>query len=195
MSRNLEQREDVSKQSTAIVLWGKTHVRIGKVESTGVSHTITVFGLTNALQASLMISHAKLPTSDGKPPILHLFDGLVVVVALLEGASVVDVGLLEGACVVVGALLEGVCVVDEALVVMEVGLGTAEDEVDVVVVVTARLCFRTLEHSAVTVTAVGFDVLAVEVTSVMGTKDEQNAEAFKAIKIALATSTSPRGSS
>lgn len=74
----------------------------------------------------------------------------------------------------------------------------AEALADAVVAVTASavrplfFCFGV--HAAVTVMVAADPVaVAVEVTSVMGTNEEQKAEAFRATRIALQAPTSSRG--
>lgn len=82
---------------------------------------------------------------------------------------------------------EAVAVVDEVL--LEVVL-------DVAVVVAGCLFLRALVHGAVTVTCGVVAAVpvweAVDVESVIGTKDEQKADALSAIRMALQVSTSLR---
>lgn len=70
----------------------------------------------------------------------------------------------------------------------------AELVVTVTAVVVGVLFFCFGVHAAVTVMVAADPVaLAVEVTSVMGTNEEQKAEAFRAIRAALQALTSSRG--
>jgi len=134
---------------------------------------------------------------------LHVFEALVVVVVLLEIDFVVDeaegvveiFGVVDGAFDVVDGAFD---VVDAAFDVVDAAFDVVDEAFDVVdgaagVDACRFFLLRTLlVQAAVTVTAVAPGGPAVEVTSLMGTKDEQKADAFKAIKIALQLSTSLR---
>lgn len=158
-----------------------------------------------------MISHAKALRPAGRPLIVHLAvvvveaDLVVVVVVVemglvvvvVEMGLVVEIGLVVVVVVVVvvvemGLVVVVVVVIVVVVVVVEIGL------VVVVVVVLkggADFFFSALVQGAVTVTEANDAVpvwVTVEVTSVIGTKEEQKAEALSAIRIALQLSTSPR---
>lgn len=175
---------------------------------------MTVLGFTYAMQASLMISQAKTLSNGGRFPILHFTDVvvdeelvvfvlllLVVVVVVIAGVVVVVVDL------VIDAVVEGVVdgVVD--VVVERVVVGVVEGAAGVVLIcgfLTSSLFFKcrflslALVQAAVTVTTaceVGRVLVVVEVTSWIGTKLEQKAEALRAISTALQTSMSLRASS
>jgi len=154
-----------------------------------------------------MISQAKILSALGKPLIVHwevvdvvvIFVVVVVAVVVVVGALVVVVvGALVVVVVAVEALVIVVPVVAVDALVVVVVVVNALVVVHVVVVVESRplLIFGApAQVVAVTVIVVVAAVpvwVAVDVTSVMGTKDEQNEEALSAIRMALQVSTSPR---
>lgn len=130
--------------------------------------------------------------------LLLLLLGVVEILGVVDGAAgVVEIlGVVDGAAGVV----EGAAgVVEGALGVVEGAAGVVEGALGVVegaagVVLNCRFFFlRALVQGAVTVTCVLAEVpvwVAVDVTSVMGTNDEQKAEALSAIKSDLQESTS-----
>lgn len=159
--------------------------------------TVVVFGLTKALHASVMTEQAKTCAGEGTPLRLH-FDAEEVVV--VDGAAgVVEIlGVVEGAA---GVVLGALGVVEGAAGVVLGALGVVEGAAGVVLMalVVESCLFRCLflkafVQGAFTVTDVDTAVpvcVAVTVESVIGTKDEQKAEAFIAIKMLLQTSTLP----
>jgi len=130
----------------------------------------------------VITAHAKELIAEGRPLIEQLDEVVDAVVERVVEGVVVIFGVVE--------------VVDEAFVVVD-EIVAIDFVVDAdVVVVSALFCFAFVQ-AAVTVTVVYAEVpvpVTVEVTSLMGTKDEQKADALKAIKTALHVSTSPRAS-
>ena len=185
---------------------------------------MTVLGFTNARQASLTTSQAKIDTAGGRPLILHAEEVVVAAAEVVLDDVVVAFDVVEGAF---GVVLGAFAVVLGAFGVVLGALEVCTHQLDAAVRSGETYCrgrFRSsawgrsslswldllltatrttltvgftrlilpplLVHTAVTVAAVG-----VTVTSVIGTKEEQKAEAFKAIKTALHASTLLRGSS
>lgn len=145
-----------------------------------------------------MISQAKVAALDGTPLIEH-FVAVVVVVVAFE-VVVLTLGVVDGAAGVVLMAL----VVDGAAGVVLMAL-VVEGAAGVVLmalvvdgaagVVDSCLFFCAFVQGAVTVTVVTAAVpvcVAVVVTSVMGTKEEQKAEAFIATRMASQAATSLR---
>lgn len=166
--------------------------------------TVTVFGLTKAMQASLMTSQAKIETAGGRPLILQA-DDVVVVAAdvvldkdvveddVVDAFGVVDgaAGVVEMARVVDGAagVVDGAAgVVDGARGVVEGAAGVVDGAAGVVEPYCLFFFFEGYVQAAVTVTCVLAAVpvwVTVAVASLIGTKDEQKAEAFSATSTAL----------
>jgi hypothetical protein len=129
--------------------------------------TLTVLGLTKAVQASLMTEQPKLATW-GCTPLIEHFEAVVVVETLAVVDDVVEtLGVVEGAA----------GVVEGALGVVEGAAGVVDGRATVT---DPRFCFFLwgVVQAAVTVTFVypGVPVVlvSVEVTSFIGTKELQN---------------------
>jgi len=155
--------------------------------------TLTVFGVTNSVQASLMIEQPK-DASCGWTPLTVHFDAVVV-----EALGGVVAGVVEIALVVV----EGAAgIVEGALGVVEGAAGVVEGARGVVegaagVVDNCLFFLLAPVQGAVTVTfavpGAPFTV-TVDVTSLIGTKELQKAEALRATSTALQTATLSRAS-
>jgi hypothetical protein len=161
--------------------------------------TLTVFGVTNSVQASLMIEQPK-DASCGWTPLTVHFDAVVVAaLGVVDGVSGVVAGVVEIALVVV----EGAAgVVEGALGVVEGAAGVVEGALGVVegaagVVDNCLFFLLAPVQGAVTVTfavpGAPFTV-TVDVTSLIGTKELQKAEALRATSTALQTATLSRAS-
>ncbi len=148
-----------------------------------------------------MMLHANVATAAGTPLMLHV-------------DPVVDADVVEVLAVVVetfGVVVGALGVVDGALGVVEGAAGVVDGALGVVVgtarvvvgtgaagLVVNCLFFREFAHAAVTVICVEAglpDCVTVDVTSLIGTKEEQKADALSAIKTAAQVPTWSRASS
>ena len=157
---------------------------------------MTVFGLTKARHAWSIISQAKTAICEGTPLIGQadvvvdaVVDFVVDAVVDLVVDFVVDFVVLGVVLGALGVVLGAAGVVDIFGVVLGAA-GVVEGAAGVVE--SCRFFLAALVQAAVTVVDAGVPRVTVEVTSVMGTKLEQNAEALSAIRIASQLLTSFR---
>jgi hypothetical protein len=148
------------------------------------------------MQASLMTEQPKLAISDFTPLIEHCAAGVVVEAFEVEVLVVLEVFVVLEVLVELGVLVELVpfLVVVEVLVKLVLFLVELRG---VVVAAIGFLFFFKLSHGAVTVTCatpVGPDIVTVEVTSLIGTKELQKADALRATSTALHAATLSRAS-